>query len=223
MAIIDEFTVNILVNGQPCKEYVGGTESGGGPKKITKYIEAISDAPYNISLEVSPSFEFTTTAIVLKISIDGYLVQQCCVRPDNRGIRHTISEIPGGAGYHSFSFISIKRSKSNPEYSGWELACLLSEAKGEDPLDPYISDDRLKRTGTILVEFYRYDVPEQTPTRMRAQPSYFKVLQAQRKIPGKKLEELGLSLTHSTRYASFDSLPHKDWLPRIINFYLSGL
>lgn len=143
MAIIDEFTVNILVNGQPCKEYGGGTESGGGPKKITKYIEAISDAPYNISLEVSPSFEFTTTAIVLKISIDGYLVQQCCVRPDNRGIRHTISEIPGGAGYHSFSFISIKRSKSNPEYSGWELACLLSEAKGEDPLDPYISDDDL--------------------------------------------------------------------------------
>lgn len=50
MAIIDEFTANILVNGQPCKEYGGGVESGRGPKKVTKYIEAISDAPYNISL-----------------------------------------------------------------------------------------------------------------------------------------------------------------------------
>lgn len=223
MAITDEFTVNILVNGQPCKEYGGEVESGRGPKKVTKYIEAISDAPYNISLEISPSFESTSTALVFKISTDGYLVHRCCARPDGHGIRHTISQIPGGAGYYSLSFIGIKRSKSNPEYSGWELACLLSEAKGEDPLDPYISVDRLKRTGAILVEVYRYDVPEQTPTRMRSQPSYLKALQAQMKIPEKKLEKLGLSLTHSTRCASFDSLSHKDWLPRIVNFYLPGL
>lgn len=173
---------------------------------------------------MSPSFKFTTPSIVFRISIDGYKVHQHCVQAEQRGIRQKISNISTGAGLHSFSFIEIKRSRSNPEYSGWELAYLLSEAKGEDSLDPYISDDRLKRIGTVLVEVYRYDAPQQTPTRMRAQSSYFKELQAQRKIPEEKLKELGLtSLTHSTRYSSFDSLPRKDWQPRMVKFYLSGL
>lgn len=121
-----------------------------------------------------------------------------------------------GAGYLSFSFTEIKRSKSNPKYSGWELATLLSEAKGQDTLDPYIPDDRLKAVGTILVEVYRWDILERIPERMRAQTSDVNVLPAQRKIPVEKLKELGLTnLTHSTRYASFDSLPHKDRLPQI--------
>lgn len=223
MAIIDEFTANILVNGQPCKEYGEGAESGRGPKKVINHIEAIS-GPYKIYFEVSPLFEFTTTAISFDISIDGYLAYRMYIEPDHRGIRRLISKIPGGAGYLSFSFVEIKRSKSNPKYSGWELANLLSEAKGQDTMDPYIPDDELKSIGTILIEVYRIDHPEQTPRMMRAEPPDVKVLPAQRKIPEKKLKELGLtSLTHSTRYASFDSLPHKDWLPQIVNFYLSGL
>lgn len=228
MAIIDEFTANIIANCQTCEEYgeeyVEGAESGRGPKKVIKYIEAISGAPYNISFEVSPLFEFTTTAIAVKISIDGYLEYQRYIRPHHRGTRHKISQMPVGARNLSFSFIEIKRSNSNPKYSGWELANLLSEAKGQDTLDPYISDDRLKPLGTILVEFYRDDVPKQTPVRMPARPSDVNVLPAQRKIPVEKLKELDLTcLTPSTRYASFDSLPHKNWLPRIFKFYISGL
>lgn len=118
MAIIDEFTVNIIVNGQPCQEYEVEPERGCGPKKVTKYIEAISDAPYKISLDMLPSFEFTTSAISFKISIDGQLMGKLLVEPDPRGFRRIISRIDSGAGDNSFSFIDIKRSKSDPESSG---------------------------------------------------------------------------------------------------------
>lgn len=92
MAIIDEFTANILVNGQPCEEYGEeygeGAGSGRGPKKVVKYIEAISGAPYTISYEVSPLFEFTRTTLVSRISIDGYLLYKRCI---HRSTRHTHS------------------------------------------------------------------------------------------------------------------------------------
>lgn len=53
----------------------GGAERGRGAR--------ISDAPYKISLDVSPSFEFPTAAIVFEISIDGYLVETVRFEPDS--------------------------------------------------------------------------------------------------------------------------------------------
>lgn len=225
MALIDDYTVDILINGHSCKES-GGPESGRGAEKFIRYIEAVSDAPYEIYLEMLPSVEITTEAVAFKISTDGDQVCRFRVRSAHCRYRKIISRISIRGVDHSFSFIDIKRSKSSPEYSGWQLANLLSEAEGENPLDPYISDDKLKRIRTILVEVYRCDVSEQTPTRVPAQPSHLKFLQAQRKIPEEKIQELGLtSLTHSTRFASLILPPppkKKDWLPRIANYYLSG-
>lgn len=207
MAIIDNYTVNILINGQPCMES-GGPESGRGAKKVIRYIEAISDAPYEICLEILPSVEIPTEAVAFKISIDGDEVCRMIVISDQRRYRKIISRIPIRGVDHSFYFIDIKRSKSRPEYPGWQLENLLPEAKGESLLDPYISDDKLKRIGTILVEVYQCHISKQIPTRVPAQPPHLKLLQTQRKIPEEKIKELSLtSLTHSTRCAFFDSPP----------------
>lgn len=76
-----------------------------------------------------------------------------------------------------------------------------------------IPDDGLKHIGTIFVKVYRIDLCEHIPARKQPlRTECHEVLQGQRKIQGEKLEELNLtSLTHSTRYASFDFLSHKNF------------
>lgn len=189
MAIIGEYTVIILINGQPCKEYDGGLEGGRGPKKGIKYIEAISDAPYKIYVEVLRPVE---EAVAFKISIDGVEVCTSLFETNHRRGYGIVSRIPVGGVNHSFSFTDIKRSKSSPKYSGWQLANLLFEAKQEDLLNPYVSDGELTSIGTILVEVHRYDDSEQTPTSVQDEDeeSDFEPLQAQRKIPKEKSKNL---------------------------------
>lgn len=117
MAIIDEFAVDILVNAQKFQEYDGKPDRSHGQKKLPKDIEAIFDDPYEIFLDVSLFSELTTGVSVFKISIDGHLMEKVRAEQYSSGFRHQISQIDIGARDKSFSFIEIKRSKSDPEYS----------------------------------------------------------------------------------------------------------
>lgn len=101
-----------------CQEYYRGLERGRGPKKIARYIEAISNAQYKISVCVSPSFEFTTRGIAFKISIDGHVVvQRVFLETCSGRIRDTVSQLTVGDERKSFSFSEIKQSKSDTMYS----------------------------------------------------------------------------------------------------------
>lgn len=119
MAILDEFTVNVLVNDQPCQEYYEDKVIRYGSKDIINYIEAVPGAQYKISVEMPSSFVFTTGVLLLKASIDGHLVvRKLVLGPDSRLVRGEFFQTAPRDGRRPFFFSKIKRSKSDTEYSG---------------------------------------------------------------------------------------------------------
>ena len=62
--------VKILANGVVAEEYNDDEESHG-PHSVTKYIEAISGAEFEVQHELKPSFRFPSQHLVFEKSMDG--------------------------------------------------------------------------------------------------------------------------------------------------------
>ena len=71
MAWKKEIEVKVLVNGCATQEYEDEDEEAQGPNTVTKFIEAVSGAEFEVQYEMKPSFQFPSQHLVLELSIDG--------------------------------------------------------------------------------------------------------------------------------------------------------
>jgi len=77
--------VKVLVNGSAAQEYDGDDDESNGPNTVTKYIEALSGAEFEVHYEAKPSFRFPCQHLEFNISIDGKVLDNRIIskeRPD---------------------------------------------------------------------------------------------------------------------------------------------
>jgi len=68
--------IDILVNGEPLKEYDEPPDiDNGEPKTIVKYIEAVSGSNFEIRLRLNSAYQHRGHGVTTKIFLDGVYVQ----------------------------------------------------------------------------------------------------------------------------------------------------
>ena len=80
MAIALQIEVSVHVNGQQLQEFDDNDDDDDcivmNSEMVTKYIEAISDATFEIGIKISYSYSHTSDAIRFAIFVDGRYVEQ---------------------------------------------------------------------------------------------------------------------------------------------------
>jgi hypothetical protein len=118
MAVLDDIPgldVRIHVNGSPLVEY-DDDDSEPAPKKVTKYIEAISGARFDVQYEFKESFR-AKDGIVAEVYVDGKWMTGSVFKACDVYGRHAISsrkERVGNEYYErpfTFSQLSIGRGR----------------------------------------------------------------------------------------------------------------
>ena len=80
MAVLDDIEVTVQVDEQDLKEYYDHDGEHADDASISKYIEAVSRAKFEVVASVSTSHKLTSDALGLEISIDGNLVARGLLR-----------------------------------------------------------------------------------------------------------------------------------------------
>ncbi len=126
MAILDDFTAQVVVDGEPLKEYDDDDEETDGDSEddditewrnifhhasVSKYIESISNARFKIMVKVSPAWEFDSDFISFDLFLDGqYVTNVLCEKgyTDNETIDAVTVSSPTGPLLKQFIFCEIK-------------------------------------------------------------------------------------------------------------------
>ena len=78
MAILKGIEVSVVIDGKALTEYDDediADEDSDYTSKVSRYVEAVSDAEFSISITVPQSYEFAADAIALRLSLDGVWVK----------------------------------------------------------------------------------------------------------------------------------------------------
>lgn len=76
MVVHDGIEVRVVVNGEEAVEYDNQEAQGNAllaQRRVTKYIESIDGAPFEIQCKIHPEFCFEGNAVCLETWIDGNL------------------------------------------------------------------------------------------------------------------------------------------------------
>ncbi len=77
MAILKGIEASVIIDGKALTEYDDEDtidESSDHTSEVSKYIEAVSDAEFSISITVPKTYKFGANALAFKLSIDGVSV-----------------------------------------------------------------------------------------------------------------------------------------------------
>lgn len=126
---------NIVVNGKELQEYDDDEDEAAKPNTVTKYIEAISNATFEIRWSISSPFPHSTHDFQVSVYLDGNLIEQV-LSPQDRISRpfHTLSgthTLEGGRWFeHKFCFSEICTDDGDARTVGEQLKKTL-DAIGE--------------------------------------------------------------------------------------------
>ena len=109
---------NIVVSGKELQEYDDDEDEAAKPNTVTKYIEAISNASFEIRWYISSPFPHSTHDIRVSVYLDGNLIEEV-ISPQDRISRpfhtlrgtHTLEE--GRWFEHKFCFSEICTGRSS--------------------------------------------------------------------------------------------------------------
>ena len=80
MAILKDIKVAIMINGQELKEYNDEDVGNDEENSVSKYVEAISEAKFEIITSASRWYQFTSDAVQMDIYMDGAYADACLLR-----------------------------------------------------------------------------------------------------------------------------------------------
>jgi hypothetical protein len=80
MAVLDEFTVEVIVDGQPAHEYDDDDDTQpDSDTSITKYIEAVSGKGFHFAIKIDPKWNWgEADTVTIRPTIDGKKTRGIC-------------------------------------------------------------------------------------------------------------------------------------------------
>lgn len=85
MAILKDIKVAIMVNGQELKEYDDQDIGNDDQNSVSKYVEATSDAEFEIMTSAPSLYQFTSDALRMDLFLDGVYADNGLLRKENAG------------------------------------------------------------------------------------------------------------------------------------------
>ena len=85
MAILKDIKVAIMVNGQELKEYDDEDIGNDDQNSVSKYVEATSDAEFEIMTSAPRWYQFTSDGLGMDVYLDGVYVDNRLLRKENAG------------------------------------------------------------------------------------------------------------------------------------------
>ena len=83
MAILKDIKVAIIINGQELKEYDDEDVGNDDENSVSKYVEATSDAEFQIISSAPIWYQFASDAVRMDLYIEGAYVDNCLMLKDN--------------------------------------------------------------------------------------------------------------------------------------------
>ena len=83
MAILKDIKVAIVINGQELKEYDDEDVDNDDQNSVSKYVEAISDAEFQIMTSAPSWYQFTSDAVQMHVYMDGAYVDNRLMRKES--------------------------------------------------------------------------------------------------------------------------------------------
>lgn len=206
MAILRNFTANILVNGQALQEYEGdGEMENENPDMVVKYIQATSNARFTINISVRDMSRSTADGVTFCLSLDGTYVDSTILtsvdpKQDLWGEESNWNGIDsvssrGGWELIPFMFSEIKTGQSK------EISMIdpshITIVEALTSLD-FNNPSILNEIGTITIKIYRGNV---TSCESRPKPWETIKLGKLTEVAENKLK--GLPLTHVSMYCPY--------------------
>ena len=107
MAILKDIKVVIIVDGQELQEYCDEDAMSDKQSSVSNYVEATSDAHFQIRSSAPGSYQFTSDAIVMRVYLDGVPVD-------------TVSTTKEMATYHQ-AWDMVSEGSEGWTSHGWRL------------------------------------------------------------------------------------------------------
>ena len=126
MAILDDIEVTIQVNGQDLREYFDQDGDPSTDVSVSKYIEAVSGARFEVVIMVPKSHKFLSDALTFRVFLDGSLVGKSGI--------NKIKVLKDKSNFYKKSIKGV----SKPVGSGWEMRSFqfteinISQYRGND-------------------------------------------------------------------------------------------
>lgn len=122
MAILRDVEVTISAKGSTLPEYDDDAEELGPSNTVTKYIEALTGADFQIDYRIKPTFQMISTGIAIRIYIDGEYMDSHVLRQNqqltNLSREHYGNTFKGARRlqsqswtFQAFNFAEIKTSR----------------------------------------------------------------------------------------------------------------
>ncbi|KAK2763971.1 hypothetical protein FQN54_009590 [Arachnomyces sp. PD_36] len=151
MAILGEFEVTVIVNGNAVTEYnvdEDDQDSAQQPNTVTKYIEAVSDAEFSLNVSILPHYELRGDIVGWHLYVDGVHAESItvakedfekgrCVQPIRFCLKGTKHERYGKWMLQHFKFSSISFGQSGDQ-------------------EEHVSVDRASQAGNLEVKAWCY-------------------------------------------------------------------
>lgn len=196
--------VKVVVNGTPAQEYDDDDQETIAHNTVTKYIEAISGAEFEVQFELKRSYRFPSQHLVFQISVDGRVLDNSVVSKEEFAERGQawVGSLKGIMRSHGetwslerFRFSEIKTSQSTCMYS---RGAQLNKA-GDDQAESANADLKLAtaQIGTITLEVHRKTKGVLHEAGTRGSGWHWDELKELGTLPEKILK--GQALTHSAR------------------------
>ncbi|KAF2013666.1 hypothetical protein BU24DRAFT_494099 [Aaosphaeria arxii CBS 175.79] len=170
--------VEVLVDSNPAKEFDEKNDEETPERTVTKYIEAVTDAKFEIRYELT-NHRYTRHGVLFELHIDGQKVESCIHR--NSRIGRELVTICKGARVRSNRTFVLR------EFHFSELAT--------DKTRPHLQDPGvLEQIGTISVKFYLIKRIGKSGRSSRRSTTGTTTLTERQQIPESDLK--GQSLSH---------------------------
>ena len=125
MAILKSIEASVVIDGKALTEYDDEDtpdESSDHTSEVSKYIEAVSDAEFSISITVPKSYKIEANALCFDLSLDGfwgrtYLLRKAKLKSKREDWHTTIagSKVKNSEGWYlrPFKFADVKIGKTS--------------------------------------------------------------------------------------------------------------
>ncbi|KAA6410322.1 MAG: hypothetical protein FRX48_05743 [Lasallia pustulata] len=206
MAILHDVEVTISAKGNKLPEYDDDAEEPGPSNMVTKYIEALTGANFQIHYNIKPMFRLKSSAMSIDVIIDGEYMDSHILHRDE-DLKH-LSRIPLGAIFTGFRRIQ-KDSWTLQAFSFAEIKTSEENAVASDPA----LQELVSKLGSIRIEVHHVKI------KGPGVPSTdFGKLRALDALPEKALK--GQALSHRASLGPLQRIPS----PKVTEVeYINGL
>lgn len=217
MAILDsqpQIEVRVFVQGQPATEYRDNDSEHAPPpaanhepphlpdNKVTKYVEAVSDATFDVHFNIFEGYRWTSTCLAFGVSTDGNRVSGVPLANPGHGLEK------------SGSIDGWRKISPAGDYSLLRFKFASFTTSEGDHAEKVEADKKLvEKLGTIEVQVHRGNLNGILGPLNQAPPSAIRTPLAEKALKGR-------ALSHST--SSSDPEPSDDHRPDHSFNYIDG-